>query len=123
MVDAPRLLDQPALAGEVSSVGIDLERLAEDAQGAVIRVQGPVDHGREQALRVMTAEGLLDDALARAGLADDDAQPPLLAVYAQRVEDLLLHREQRRRVVAEWVALETEVGADHGRGSLGLRSL
>jgi hypothetical protein len=44
-------------------------------------------------------------------------------MHAQRVEDLLLHRQEGRRIIAKRVSLEAEMGANHERGSLGLRSL
>ena len=67
------LLDEPPLALEVAPVGLDLEGLAHDAEDGVVGVQGPIDDRSEQPLRVMRAEGLLDDGLSGAGLADDQA--------------------------------------------------
>ncbi len=43
-------------------------------------------------------QSVLDDALAGAGLADDEAECALLPVDAQRLEDLLLMREEREIV-------------------------
>ena len=44
----------------------------------------------------MVEEGMLDDALARAWLAHDQAESPLLAVDFEGLEDVLLMRQQRR---------------------------
>jgi hypothetical protein len=55
-------------------------------------VQCPIDDGGHDALGVVLAESVFDDALASAGLADDDAETSLLAVDAQGVEHFLLVR-------------------------------
>ena len=47
-VEAPRLLDEALLAAEVGAVGLDLKGLAQDAQGAVVGVQRPVDDRRDE---------------------------------------------------------------------------
>jgi hypothetical protein len=125
VVDAMGFLDEALLATDIPTVGVDLEGLAEDAQDAVIGVQGAVDDGGDEALGVVLDEGGLDDALAGAGLADDQAQAALLAVDTQGIEDLLLVGQQGWVVLGEGISLEAEVGADHGVVSLatGLRSL
>lgn len=46
--------------------------------------------------RIVLAERVLDDALAGAGVADDDAQAALLAVHAQRLEHLALLGQRRQ---------------------------
>ena len=69
---------------------------------------------------------VFDDALAGAGLTDDEAQAALLAVDAQGIEDLLLMGQQAGVVLGEGAALEAKMCADHDVGSLavtGLRSL
>lgn len=63
-------------AAEVGTVALELEGLAQDAQGAVVGVQGAIDDGGDDALGVVLAEGLFDDGLAGFRLADDDAQAP-----------------------------------------------
>lgn len=69
-----RLFDEALLAAEVGAVGLDLKRLAQDAQRAVVGVQRAADERRHETLGVVLAEGVLDDALAGAGLADDEAE-------------------------------------------------
>ncbi len=74
-------------------------------------------------------EGLLDDALAGARLANDDAEAALLAMDEQRVEHLLLMRQEFELLASEWVLSDAEVRADHDLPSAfasrcaGLRSL
>src|SRR5690606_18684206 len=87
--------------------------LAQDAQGAVVGVQGAIDDGSDDALGVVLAQGLFDDGLASAWLADDGAEPSLLAVDAQGVEHELLVRQQDQPLGREEVPGEAKVGADH----------
>jgi hypothetical protein len=51
MVEPLCLGDQAGPAAEVEAVGVDLEGLAQDAQGAVVGVDRAVDDGRDEALR------------------------------------------------------------------------
>jgi hypothetical protein len=90
VVDALGLLDEALLAADVNAVSVDLEGVAEDSQNAVIGVERPVDDRCDESLGVVINERVLDDALAGARIADDDAQAALLAMNTQRVEDLLL---------------------------------
>ncbi len=89
-VEAPGFFDEALFAAEVGTVGFDVKGLAQDAEGRVVGVQRPVDDGSDDALGVVLAECVFDDALAGAGLADDDAEPALLAVDAQDIEDFPL---------------------------------
>ncbi len=123
MVDPLRFFDEAAFATEVDALDVEAEGLAEDAQGAVIGVQRAVDDGGDQPLWVVLTEGLFDDALAGAGVADDEAKAALLAVHTQRFEDFTLGCEQLAAVVLEGVLVEAEVCPDHDVRPLGLRSL
>jgi hypothetical protein len=80
-VEAPRLFDEAAFTAHVDAFRFDLERLAQDAQRAVVGVQRAVDNRRDEALRIVLAERLLDHALARPRLADHDTQAALLAMH------------------------------------------
>jgi hypothetical protein len=93
-VQAPGLFDETLLAAEVCALAFDLKGLAQDAQRAVVGVQSPVDDRGHEAFGVVLAQGAFDDALAGAGLSDDDAQAPLLAVDAQSVQHFALVREK-----------------------------
>ena len=50
VVDPPGLLDEALLAADRTAVGVDLKRVAQDAQDAVIGVQRSVHDRRDQAL-------------------------------------------------------------------------
>jgi hypothetical protein len=71
----------------------------------------------------MLTERLFDEALAGAWLAHDDAETSLLAVYAERVEDRLLERQESGSIAAKRVSVEAKVRADHFPAPFGLRSL
>ena len=58
-MDAEGLLHQQAFAVMVAALELDLEGLAEDAQGVVIGVQGAVDHGRDHAFGVVRRAALV----------------------------------------------------------------
>jgi hypothetical protein len=90
LVDAVGFLDEPAFAAHVDAVGLDLKGLAQDSQRAVVGVQGSVDDRGDESLRIVAAERVFDDALARPRLADDEAETALLAVDAKRVKNVLL---------------------------------
>lgn len=112
-VDFEGFLDQQALAVVVAALELDLEGLAEDAQGVVVGVEGAVNHRRNQALGVVVEEGLLEDAFAGARLAQHQAQAALLGMDPEDVEDLLLVDQQREVFGVEGITLETEVSTDH----------
>ena len=112
-VEAEGFLDQQAFAVMVVAFELDLERLAEDAQGVVISVQGAVDDRSHHAFGVVVDQGLLEHGFAGAGFAQHQAEAALLGVDAEDVEDLLLVFQQREVLGVEGVALEAEVGADH----------
>ncbi len=61
----------------------------------------------------MGYERRLDDALAGAGLPNDEAEAALLAVHPECIENLLLMGEEIYIFVGEWSRLQAEVGADH----------
>ena len=94
-MDAEGFLDQQAFAVVVAALELDLEGLAEDAQGVVIGVEGAVDDGSDHAFGVVGEERLFEDAFAGAGFAQHQAEAALLGVDAEDVEDLLLVGEQR----------------------------
>ena len=126
-VQAEGLLHEQALALAVAARELDLEGLAENAQGVGVAVQGPVNHRGDHPLGVEGEERLLEEALAGARFAQDQAKAALLGVDLEDLEDFLLMGEQRERVAVEGVFLQAEMGTDHGRGdcgrSLGRRSL
>jgi hypothetical protein len=94
-VDAEGFLDQQAFAAMVVALKLDLEGLAEDAQGVVIGVQGAVDNRGDHAFGVVVQEGLFEHAFAGAGFAQDQAEAALLGVDSEDVEDFLLVGQQR----------------------------
>jgi hypothetical protein len=127
-VHAEGLLHEQPLAAMVVALELDLERLAEDAQGVVVSVERAVDDRCDHPLRIVGEQRLLEDTLAGAGLAEHQAQAALLGVDLQDVEDILLVRQERERLAVEGIFLEAEVGADHaappGAGAAaGARSL
>ena len=98
----------------VMALEVDLESTAEDAQGVVIGVEGAVDDGSHHAFGVVVDQGLLEHGFAGAGLAQHQAESALLGVDPQDVEDLLLMFQQGKVLDIEGMALETEIGANHG---------
>ena len=72
-----------------------------------------VDDRGDHAFGVVVQEGLLQDALARAGFAQDEAEAALLSVNSEDIEDFLLVSQQREGFGVEGMALETKVRADH----------
>lgn len=127
MVDAERFFDESALALVGTAIRVEVEGLAKDAERRVIRVERAVDDRGEEPFRIVAREGFFDDALAGAGLADEEAESALLAVDAEGVHDLLLMRQERVFAPGEGVLVEAEVSADHERAPFffvrGLRSL
>ena len=114
-VEAEGLLDQEAFAVMVAALELDLEGLAEDAQGIVVSMEGAVDHRGHHALGVVVDQGLFEDGFSGARLAQDQAEAALLGVNPEDFEDLLLVFEQREVLGVERVALEAEVRTYHKR--------
>src|SRR6056297_19280 len=110
-VDLPGGLDEHLLAAGDPGPDIDPEGLAEYLEGVGIGVQRPRDDGGEHAFGVVAGERPLEDALAGAGFAHDEAEPALLRVHQEGVEDLLLVGQQVRLLFVEGVAFESEVCA------------
>ena len=61
--------------------GLNSKGGAQNSQDGMIGVQRSVDGWGEKRFWIMLFERLLDDALARARLPDEDAEPTLLAMY------------------------------------------
>ena len=99
---------------------LDVEGVAEAAQGVVIGVEGAVDDGGDEALGVVFEQGLFEDAFAGAGFAEHETEAALSGVDLEDVEDFLLMRQQDDDVAVEGIALETKVGADHGSAEGGV---
>jgi len=112
-MDFKGFLDQEPLAVVVAALELDLEGFTEDAQGVVVSVEGAVDDRGDQAFGVVVQEGLFEDRLSGAGLAQHQAQAALLGVDPEDVEDFLLLRQEGNRLGVEGIALQTEVGTDH----------
>jgi len=88
-VDLVGLLDEEFLSAVVRAGELDLKGRAEDAQGVMVGVKGAVDDGGDEAFGVVFEQGVFEDALARAGLAADEAQAALQGVDLEYVEDFL----------------------------------
>ncbi len=102
------------LAAVVVAFELYLKRLAEDAQGVVVGVEGAVDDGGDHPFGIVREQRLFEHALAGARFAEHQTQTALLGVDAEDVEDFLLMREQRDGLGVEGVSLQAEVGTDHG---------
>lgn len=72
-MEAEGFLNQEPFALMVASLELNLEGLAKDAEGAVVSMQGAVDHGSDHAFGVLLQESLLEDRLARSGFTQDQA--------------------------------------------------
>jgi len=112
-MDFEGLLDQEAFATVVVTFKLDLEGLAKDAQGVVISVKGPVDHGCDHPFWIVLDEALFEDAFAGAWFSQEQAEAALLGVDAKDVEDFLLVGEQRDGLRVEGMALQTKMGTNH----------
>jgi hypothetical protein len=113
MVEAERFLDETLFTGEIAAIDFKAKGVAKNAQGVAVRVKGAGDGGGDEAFLVMILEGLFDDRFTGAGLAQEQAQPALLAMDAQRIEDVLLMRQQRNGVGMEGAGTQAKVRTDH----------
>ena len=114
MVEAERFLDETFFAGEVTAIDFQAKGVAQDAQGVAIGVESAGHGGGNQAFLIMILEGLFDDRFTRAGLSQQQAQPALLAMDPQGIENVLLMRQQRNGVGVERAGAQAEIGTDHG---------
>jgi len=92
MVEGEGLFDEPAFTSEGGTFELDTEGVAEDFDRVRVGVQCPRDGGDEVLVFRELLHGLLDHAFARAGNAEHEAEPSLLAVDLECVDDLLLAR-------------------------------
>jgi hypothetical protein len=76
-VEAERLLDELAFAGEGGALELDAEGVAEDLDRVRVGVQRARDGGDEVLVLGEPLQRLLDDALAGAGDAEGQAEPAL----------------------------------------------
>jgi len=114
VVETEGFLDEAFFASEVAAVEIDLESLAEDAQGVEVGVKCAVDDGNDEAFGVMVLKGVFDDGFAASGFAQQEAKAALLAVDFEGVEGFLLMSQEGDVFWGEGVLVDAEVGADHG---------
>ena len=118
-VECARLVDEAGFAFGIAAESVEPEGLAEQAQQVGPGVQRAVDDRRDPLLGIMADNGVLEDGLAGARLAEDDAKPALLAVDFQDVEVTLLMFEQRDILVdGEGLVADSEAASDHGSGVL-----
>jgi hypothetical protein len=101
------------LATVVPALELNLECLAEDAQGVVVGVEGAVDHGGNQSFGVVVEQGGFEHALAGARFTQDQTESALLGVDAQDVEDFLLVSQEADGFGVEGMALEAKMRTDH----------
>jgi hypothetical protein len=113
VIETEGLFDKLALALEGGAFEVDLEGLAEDFDGVGVGVQGAGDGGDKVLLFGEALQRLLDDGLAGAGDAEDEAQSSLLAMDLESVVNLLLKGQQFQGAEVEGVLGETVEGADH----------
>ena len=91
------------LALEGVAIELDLEGVAEDFDRVGVGVQRPGDGGDQVLALGEALEGLLDDGLAGAGHAQDQAESALLAMDLERVVNLALKGQEFRLVEVEGV--------------------
>lgn len=94
MVKGEGLFDEFAFALEGATFELDADGFAEDFDVVGVGVQRPRDSGDQVPVLGQALKRLLDDALAGAGDAQHEAESPLLAMDLERVEDLLLVRQE-----------------------------
>lgn len=82
--------NEAGFAFGVVAVGVELEGLAEEAQEAWPGVKGAVDDGGDPLFGIVADDGVFEDGFSGAGLAEDEAEPALLAVDFEDVEMALL---------------------------------
>ncbi len=112
-MDFEGFLDEQPFAAMIVPLEVDLEGLAEDAQGVVVGVEGAVDDGRDHPFWVVVDQRLFQNAFAGARFAQDQTEAALLGVDAQDVEDFLLVGQQGDGFGVERISLEAKVGANH----------
>ena len=115
VVEAEGLLDESPFALEGVALEFDLEGIAQDFDGVGVSVQGAGDAGDQVLVFGEALERLLDDALAGAGYAEDQAESALLAVDFERVVNLALRGQEFQFAQVEGVLGQSVEGADdHG---------
>ncbi len=112
-VEPEGFLDQAPFAWVIVALELDGERLAEDAQGVVIGVEGAVNHRGDDALGIEVDQGFLENGFAGARFAQDQAKAALLSVNFQDVQGLLLGIQEGDRFRVKRVALKAKVGTNH----------
>ena len=100
--------DETCLAFGVVAEGVELERLAEQAQQVGPGVQRAVDDGRDPLLWVVTDDGVFEDGLAGAGFAEHKAESALLAVDLEDVKVVMVVL-RRSRGASSRMALKLKV--------------
>jgi len=77
---AEGFLHEQPFAGVILPVELDLEGHAEDTQRIMRSMQGAVDDRRDDALLILTHEGLFEDGFTGSWFAEDQTQTALLGV-------------------------------------------
>jgi hypothetical protein len=123
-------MDEAGFAFVVGAVGFEGEGVAEETEDVVPGMERAVDDGGDPLLGVLPGEGVLEDGLAGAGFAEDEAESALLGVDLEDVEvALLVFEEGLVFFDGEGIFTKSVVGSDHGDGNgwmfqrLGRRSL
>src|SRR6202011_4749392 len=94
VVEAEGLFDEAAFALEGITLELDAKGIAQDFDSIGISMQGAGDGGDQVLVFGEALERLLDDALAGAGDAEDEAESSLLAMDFQGVMNLALLGQQ-----------------------------
>lgn len=113
-MDFESFLDQEPFAAVVASFELDLESFAEDAQGVGVSMEGAIDDGCDHSFGIVVEQRLFQDTFAGARFAEDQTEAALLGVDTEDVEDFLLVRQEGDGLGVERMALQTEMGTDHG---------
>src|SRR5262249_17874591 len=114
VIEAEGLLDESAFALEGGVIELDAEGVAEDLDGVGVSVQGACDAGDQVLFFGEAQQGLLDDGLAGAGDAEDEAETALLTMDLEDVVNLLLLGQEFQLAAVEGVLGESVEGSDHG---------
>ena len=118
VVEAEGLFDEFAFALKGGRFELDTESIAQNFYRIGVGVQSARDGGDEVLIVGEALQRLLEDRLAGARNAEDEAEPALLAMNFERVVDFLLVRQQHEFAEVEGVLGEAVEGSDHHGCSL-----
>jgi hypothetical protein len=93
------LFDKAFFAFKRGAVELDVKGMAKDSQGVLIGMEGPCNVDDNGLLAGLLSYSVLDDGLARARFAHEEAKSSLRGMDLEDVEDFLLMFEEHELLV------------------------